>query len=139
MCNVCIRNGLWRRAEKTLSRWVSHTHTHTTLLYTQVVLYILYVIIIICVCDSFPRHTYVSGELIARGGDSHCHSSRRVPACSCVCVLAPGMGPEINELVTRAVCTPVAVVSVYIISCMYYRRQKPHPGVCCHWLIRHDT
>lgn len=65
--------------------------------------------------DSRRHITYVSGELIARGGGGGGGKPLsfvcvlRVRVCACVCasvcvrVRAPGMGPEINELVTRAV------------------------------------
>jgi len=101
-----------------------------------------------CMRFDSRRHTYVSGELIARGAAaSHCHSCICATcslACVCVCLCS------------------LACMCVCLCSCArtgdgtgdkrighargiprspYPPRagQKPRPGVCCHWLIRHDT
>jgi len=86
-------------SEKTLSRWVSHTRTHAHT-HTHEYVYNVrpsfthksYHIYNVYAIRFPPSHTYVSGELIARGGKSlsfvyiMCYVF--VGMCVCVCVCA---------------------------------------------------
>lgn len=92
---------------------------------------------VVYVCDSIPRHTYASGELIARGRGgkslSFVRLYMRALARARSCVRAgDGTG---DKRIGHARYTPVAV------SAAYTRRieQKQRPAACCHWLIRHDA
>lgn len=86
----------------------------------------------------------MSGELIARGGGGGGKSLSFVCVCatrSCLCV-------RVRECLCSCARTGDGtgdkrighargiLRSPYPSSCV---GQKPRPGVCCHWLIRHDT